>query len=121
MAWTRKRLKRGGVARIYQMIMTFNNTKSEHTQVADLPRTRLNVKGEGLPDLLLPSFECSTCAPWYQEIKPSVNAFRVAAARVEHSSLRNMLSMCVRTVLGLMSSSRATCLLLAPRLISRST
>ncbi|SCY50690.1 hypothetical protein SAMN03159391_02064 [Pseudomonas sp. NFACC37-1] len=39
------------------MIMTFNNTKNEHTRVAALPRTRLNVKGEGLPDLLLPSFE----------------------------------------------------------------
>lgn len=67
-----------------------------------------------------PSNDRST-APWRQEIRPSVNAFRVAAARVEHSSLRNMLSMWVRTVLGLMSSSLATCLLLAPRLISRST
>jgi len=56
---------------------------------------------------------------WTQAIKPSVSPFRVAAARVEHCSLRKMLSMCVRTVLGLIANSCATCLLLAPRLISR--
>jgi hypothetical protein len=51
-------------------------------------------------------------------INPSVSPFKVAAARVEQSSLRKMLSMCVRTVLGLMSSSCVTRLLLAPPLIS---
>ena len=55
------------------------------------------------------------------EINPNVSPFNVAAARVEHSSLRKMLSICVRTVLGLIDSVRATSLLLAPRLISLST
>ena len=38
---------------------------------------------------------------------PSCVAFKVAAARVEHSSLRNTLSRCVRTVLGLIESTGA--------------
>lgn len=53
--------------------------------------------------------------------KPSCVAFKVAAARVEHSNLRNTLSMRVRTVLGLMDSFCAAVLSLAPRLIQRNT
>src|SRR5690606_2177725 len=50
-------------------------------------------------------------------INPSVSAFKVAAARVVHCSLRKMLSTCVPTVLGLIPSRRATALLLAPWLM----
>ncbi|KAG0769417.1 hypothetical protein G6F22_017373 [Rhizopus arrhizus] len=52
---------------------------------------------------------------------PAVRAFKVAATRVEHSSLRNTLSTWVRTVLGLIFNARAASLLLAPRLIWRKT
>lgn len=52
---------------------------------------------------------------------PIVDALSVAAARVEHSSLRNRFSTWVRTVLGLRASSLAASLLLAPRLMRRST
>src|SRR5260370_38916313 len=55
------------------------------------------------------------------QINLSVDAFKVAAARVEQSSLRNTLSTCVRTVLELSSSALSTSLLVAPRLMCRST
>ena len=59
----------------------------------------------------------ATEPPPLPQIMPKVSAFKVAAARVEHCSLRNTLSTCVRTVLGLMPRSRATSLLLAPLLM----
>jgi hypothetical protein len=56
-------------------------------------------RGRGFPGRDEVTSACS-------QISPSVDAFKVAAAGVEHSSLRNTLSMCVRTVLGLICSAR---------------
>jgi hypothetical protein len=56
-----------------------------------------------------------------RQINPRVAAFNVAAARVEHSSLRNTRSTCVRTVRGLMPSARATSLVFSPLLMQRRT
>ena len=56
-----------------------------------------------------------------RQSNPIADALSVAAARVEHSSLRNAFSTWVRTVLGLIESACATCLLLAPREMARRT